>query len=204
MLEHLPEWLGASLRGVRAGAENLAIVNPALCGGLAAIDLSSPAFADGAHLPPRFTADGEGVSPPLVWGDVPQDTLSLALIVEDPDAPAPAPLVHAILWGPSPDAGRIAEGDIAAHAHPQGSAVGLNSFFVQGWLPPDPPTGHGDHRYVFQLFSLDCACEDLGQTPGRGAVLEMMAGHVIAAGVLTGIYARGRPATVTGGWAATA
>lgn len=204
MLEHVPEWLGASLRSVRAGAEQLAVVNAALGRASPAIDLSSPAFADGARLPPRFTADGEGVSPPLVWGGVPERTQSLALIVEDADAPTPAPLVHAIVWGLPADAGRIAEGAIAAHSHPGGSAVGRNSFLAQGWLPPDPPTGHGDHRYVFQLFALDCACEDLGDTPGRAAVLDAMAGHIIGAGVLTGVYARGSTASVEQGQGAVA
>ncbi|WP_404374054.1 YbhB/YbcL family Raf kinase inhibitor-like protein [Sphingomonas sp. MMS24-J45] len=189
MLEHVPEWIGASLRNVRAGAEHLTIVNPALGNGYAPIMLSSSAFADWAELPPRFTADGAGVSPPLVWGEVPPGAQSLALIVEDADSPTPAPLVHAIVWGMAPDTGRIAEGAIV-----EGGAtgeVGRNSYLAQGWLPPDPPSGHGEHRYVFQLFALDVTAEDLGDAPGRGAVLNAMQGHVIGAGMLTGLYARG-------------
>lgn len=191
MLEHIPDWLGSALRSVRAGAEHLAIVQPALGSGYAAIELSSPAFGDGAHLPVRFTADGEGVSPPLVWGPLPAGTQSIALVVEDADSPTLSPLVHAIVWGLPSDTQRIAEGAIAADAA-QGE-VGRNSFLSPGWLPPDPPTGHGDHRYVFQLFALDVSAEDLGEAPGRGAVVNAMAGHVIGAGVLTGIYARGEP-----------
>src|SRR3569623_815902 len=79
MLEHVPHWLGHALRNVRAGADKLCIAQPELGGGFGTIDLSSPAFADGAMLPPRFTADGEGVSPPLLWGPVPEGTRSLAL-----------------------------------------------------------------------------------------------------------------------------
>ncbi|GGA45388.1 YbhB/YbcL family Raf kinase inhibitor-like protein [Sphingomonas psychrolutea] len=189
MLEHIPEWLGASLRGVRAGAEHLTIVNPALGGGYAPIALSSSAFGDWTEMPVRFTADGAGVSPPLVWDAVPGATQSLALIVEDADSPTLSPLVHAIVWGMGPDTRDLAEGAIV-----EGGAtaeIGRNSYLAQGWLAPDPPSGHGEHRYVFQLFALDVVAEDLGDAPGRGAVLNAIQGHVIGAGMLTGLYARG-------------
>jgi Raf kinase inhibitor-like YbhB/YbcL family protein len=196
MLEHVPAWLGRALSGLRAGPEKLAIAQPALGGRFAALDLASPAFANGAPLPPRFTADGAGVSPPLVWGAVPDGTARLALLVEDADAPAPQPLVHAVVWGLPADAGRLAEGAIVADGPGSagGGDVGRNSFFGEGWLPPDPPTGHGAHRYAFQLFALGDGAGDPGRTPGRGALVEAMAGHVLAAGLLIGTYARGAPA----------
>jgi Raf kinase inhibitor-like YbhB/YbcL family protein len=198
MLEHVPHWLGQALQGVRAGADKLCIAQPELGGGFGALDLSSPAFADGGMLPPRFTADGEGVSPPLVWGPVPEGTHSLALIVEDPDAPSPQPLVHAIVWNIPPDTQRLAEGAIRADGAggPDGRDVGRNSYFVEGWLPPDPPTGHGPHRYAFQLFALSGDAGDPGETPGRGALVKAMAGRVLAAGLLTGTYSRGEGAMV--------
>ncbi|MCC2980904.1 MULTISPECIES: YbhB/YbcL family Raf kinase inhibitor-like protein [unclassified Sphingomonas] len=198
MLEHIPAWLGRSLGNVRAGASKLAIVQPELGGRFAAIDLSSPAFAQDARLPPRFTADGEGVSPPLVWGALPAGTASLALLVEDADAPAPQPLVHAIVWGMAPDTGRLPEGAIVADGAGMSDTgdVGRNSFLGEGWLPPDPPTGHGEHRYVFQLFALDEGVEDPGQSPGRSALVRAMAGHVLAAGLLIGTYSRGEEALV--------
>lgn len=189
MLEHVPEWLGASLRNIRAGAEHLAIVHPSLGVGAVEIALSSPAFGDFAEMPVRFTTDGAGVSPPLQWADAPAGTQSLALIVEDADSPTPAPLVHAILWGMNVATTGLAEGAIAEDG--AAGAIGINSFLSQGWLAPDPPSGHGEHRYVFQLFALDCPPEDLGDGPGRGAVLNAMAGHVIGAGILTGLYSRG-------------
>ncbi|WP_353204116.1 YbhB/YbcL family Raf kinase inhibitor-like protein [Sphingomonas sp.] len=189
MLEHIPEWLGASLRNVRAGAEHLTIVNPALGGGYAPIALSSPAFGDWTEMPVRFTADGAGVSPPLVWDAVPTATQSLALIVEDADSPTLAPLVHAIVWGMAPDTRALAEGAIVEDGAT--GEIGRNSYLAQGWLAPDPPSGHGEHRYVFQLFALDVVAEDLGDAPGRGAVLNAIQGHVIGAGMLTGLYARG-------------
>jgi Raf kinase inhibitor-like YbhB/YbcL family protein len=197
MLEHIPQWLGHALRNLRAGPEKLAIVQPELGGGFAPLDLASPAFGDGARLPPRFTADGEGISPPLVWSGVPAGTHALALIVEDPDAPSPQPLVHAIVWIMRPDTGRLAEGAIRADGQgsPDGRDVGRNSYFVEGWLPPDPPTGHGEHRYAFQLFALSDA-GDPGTNPGRSALVRAMEGKVLAAGLLTGTYSRDEPAPV--------
>lgn len=203
MLEHVPSWLGHALRTVRAGADKLAIAQPGL-GAFATLSLSSPAFADGARLPERFTADGVGLSPPLVWSGLPADAAMLALLVEDADAPAPVPLAHAVLWGLPPETGRLAEGALVgdgAGSAEQGD-VGRNSFLREGWLPPDPPTGHGVHRYVFQLFALAAGGGHPGQSPGRAAVIEAMAGRVLAAGVLTGTYSRGEPAAV--GPAATA
>jgi phosphatidylethanolamine-binding protein (PEBP) family uncharacterized protein len=71
--------------------------------------------------------------------------------------------------------------------------VGRNSYLQEGWLPPDPPTGHGEHDYVFQLFALS-ACPDLGNSLGRAAFVRAITGHVLAAGVLIGTYSRGQPA----------
>jgi Raf kinase inhibitor-like YbhB/YbcL family protein len=193
MLEHVPRWLGAALKNVRAGGSKLAIMQEEL-GSFATIELSSPAFANGARMPVRFTADGEGVSPPLIWGPLPDGTASLSLIVEDPDAPALQPIVHAIIWGLPPDDHRLAEGAIRpdGSGETNGRDVGRASFFREGWLPPDPPTGHGPHNYAFQLFALG-ACPAPGSTPGRNAIVKAMAGNVLAAGLLVGTYDRGEP-----------
>ncbi len=196
MLEHVPAWLGKALAGARAGTDALAIARPELGGGFTPLTLSSPGFADGARLPTRFTADGEGRSPPLTWGSPPDGAAMLALLVEDADAPARRPLVHAIVWGLPAERGALAEGAIAADGHGDAARgdVGRNSFWREGWLPPDPPTGHGEHRYAFQLFALDAGAGDPGATPGRGAIIEAMAGHVLAAGLLIGTYSRGEEA----------
>jgi Raf kinase inhibitor-like YbhB/YbcL family protein len=195
MLEHLPGWIGALMRNIRAGHAKLAIVDPDLHIGDATIDLMSPAFANGARLPERFTADGVGVSPPLVWGALPPGTVSLALLVEDPDAPALDPLVHALVWSLPADAGRIEEGAIRPDGNggADGRDVGINSYMGEGWLAPDPPTGHGPHDYVFQLFALSGRPE-LNANPGRRALLEAIAGHVLGAGLLVGTYSRGEAA----------
>lgn len=197
MLEHVPQWLGQAMRGLRAGADKLCIAEAELGPGFTSIDLTSPAFGHGGRLPPRFTADGEGVSPPLVWGAPPAGTHSLALIVEDPDAPSPQPLVHAIIWNISADTQRLEEGAIRADGPggPDGSDVGRNSYFQEGWLPPDPPTGHGDHQYAFQLFALG-KTDAAGDTPGRSALVKAMAGRVLGAGLLIGIYSRGGEAPI--------
>ena len=192
MLEHVPGWLGRALAGLRAGADKLMIARPELGGSFAALDLSSPAFADGGRLPPRFTEDGEGVSPPLVWSNPPEGTRTLALVVEDPDAPTPQPLVHAIVWDIAPEERRLEEGAIVADGkgRASGQDVGRNSYFQEGWLPPDPPTGHGVHRYAFQLFALGEVHLD-GHTHSRSDLVAAMAGRVLAAGVLVGTYSRG-------------
>ncbi|WP_156679973.1 YbhB/YbcL family Raf kinase inhibitor-like protein [Sphingomonas profundi] len=197
MLEHVPHWLGAMLRRARAGHGKLVVAQAELGLGAQAIDLSSPAFAAGGRLPERFTADGAGLSPPLLWGEVPAGTRSLALIVEDADAPAPQPLVHAIVWGLPADERRLTEGAIVADGSggPDGRDVGRNSYFAEGWLPPDPPTGHGAHDYVFQLFAL-ADTPPLGKGPGRSALVSAMAGRVLAAGVLIGTYSRGEAAMI--------
>lgn len=187
MLEHVPQWLGALFRNVRAGHAKLTIVQPDIVTGNSFIALSSPAFPDGGRLPERFTADGEGLSPPLVWGAVPEGTRSMALLVEDPDAPALQPLVHALAWSIPPDDHNIAEGMMTKAA---GHDLGRNSLFTQGWLPPDPPTGHGPHDYVFQLFALS-EVPDMDSNVGRSELVRAMTGRVLAAGMLVGTYSRG-------------
>lgn len=206
MLEHVPNWLGALLKNVRAGHAKLTIVQQAVADGMPRIDLSSPAFGDGARLPDRFTADGAGVSPPLVWGDIPAETSSLALIVEDPDAPTLKPLVHAVIWNLPPGERRLAEGAIVGDGEggADGRDVGRNSYLSEGWLPPDPPTGHGPHDYVFQLFALS-QTPDLGSNPGRSDLADALRGHVLAAGLLVGTYSRGEELPISGtGTAGTA
>jgi phosphatidylethanolamine-binding protein (PEBP) family uncharacterized protein len=112
MLEKLPDALGHALRHQRAGLDKLAFNQSGLRSGMAAIEITSAAFADHAPIPARYTADGEGLSPPLQWHGMPAGAASLVLIVEDADAPTPRPLVHAIAVD-LPASGRaLAEGDL--------------------------------------------------------------------------------------------
>jgi len=185
MLEHIPAWLGKALRTVRAGHGGLAV---AKLGGEDALHtggfrLQSAAFVDGEALDPMFTADEEDAcAPPLEWSAPPPGTKTLALIVEDPDAPTPEPFVHWLGWGMEPRAGKLFEGE-------EPPVMGKNSYLTSEWLAPDPPTGHGKHDYVFQLFALDAPL-DLAAGSGRDAFMDEVEGHVIGVAVLTGTYER--------------
>ena len=117
MLENLPDALGHALRDVRAGLENTAFNVSGLRAGMATITVTSLAFSDHAPLPARYTADGEGVSPPLQWKGVPPGAESVILIVEDADAPTPRPLVLAMLVDLPVGDGALAEGALTSPDH---------------------------------------------------------------------------------------
>ncbi|MDR7037823.1 Raf kinase inhibitor-like YbhB/YbcL family protein [Methylobacterium sp. BE186] len=190
MLEKIPHAVGEALAGLKAGLEKTAY--HASFGDVpATISVSSRAFADEAPMPARFTEDGAGVSPPLAWRGLPQGAHSVVILIEDADSPTPNPLVHLIVWNLAGTDDALPEGGIAS---PNGPGVhlnlGRNSFLRDQYLPPDPPNGHGPHRYVFQVYALDQTL-DLPASPGRTALLDAMKGHVLAKGRLTGTYARG-------------
>lgn len=193
MLENLPDALGHALRDVRAGMDELVFNNSGLRTGLAAISVTSLAFADHAPIPARYTADGEGLSPPLQWSGVPAGVDTVVLIVEDADAPTPRPLVHAIVVDlPAADGG-LPEGALKSPDHEGGDVhEGRNSYLMAGWLPPDPPPGHGPHRYAFQVFALGAmgVGEAFGDTPGRDALMYAIRERAVASGLLIGTYER--------------
>jgi Raf kinase inhibitor-like YbhB/YbcL family protein len=190
MLEKLPEVIGHALHGVRAGLDAIVFNTLGLRQGMGAIALTSLAFADHAPLPPRCTADGEGLSPPLQWAGVPGAAASLVLLVEDADSPTPQPLVHAIVVGLSQADGALAEGAMPSADHEgTGVHIGRNSFLQAAWLPPDPPPGHGLHRYAFQLFALS-GIPAFSDTPGREEVVDALRAHAIASGLLIGTCER--------------
>ena len=191
MLEKLPDVLGHALRDQRAGLDKTAFRLIDLRAGMGALEVKSLAFVDHAPIPAQYTADGAGVSPPLQWIGVPGGASSLVLIVEDADAPTPQPLVHAIVVELVAADGAIAEGAIASGDAPgAGYKTGRNSYLQASWLPPDPPPGHGVHRYAFQLFALDATAPAFSDTPGREEVLEALRDHAIASGCLIGTYER--------------
>lgn len=190
MLEKLPDIVGQVLRGQRAGLDKTVFHAVDLRAGMASIVVGSLAFADHAPIPERYTADGAGVSPPLQWHGVPSSAASLLLIVEDADAPTPNPLVHAIVVGLDGGDGAIAEAALPSHDHVgAGLKVGRNSLLRANWLPPDPPPGHGVHRYLFQVFALEAGAT-FGDEPGRDAVLSAIHAHGLASGCLIGTYER--------------
>lgn len=190
MLEKIPARVGRALNSVRAGAEDLAITDNELTGINASIEISSPAFAYNDSIPAQYTADGAGISPPLEWRGVPADAQGIVLLVEDADSPTPQPLVHAIVWDLPGADGSLPEGALPTSPREgELDAMGKNSYFSPTYLPPDPPPGHGAHRYVFQMFALDIAPR-FDQPPGRATLLARIRDHVIAKGLLIGRYER--------------
>lgn len=152
--------------------------------------LSSPAFVPDGPIPKKYTCDGNDVSPPLMWRDAPPGTESLALILEDPDAPDPAAprmtWVHWVLYDLPPATSSLPE-DTASRGLPEGSHEGLNDWKRTGYGGPCPPVGR--HRYIHRLYALDVTLGDLDE-PTRQALEAAMAGHVLAEAELMGTYQR--------------
>ncbi len=141
--------------------------------------ISSPAFAENGKIPKSCTCDGENASPPLTVADVPEGTRSLALIADDPDAPA-GTWVHWVVW--NIDAGTR---QIKAGALPAGAVQGVNSFGKSGYGGPCPPSG--SHRYFFKLYALDAVLNlDLRAT--KADLEKGMKGHVVAEARTVGKY----------------
>ena len=155
------------------------------------LTLTSPSFRDRAEIPRKHTCEGENVSPPLSWREVPEGTQSLVLIVDDPDAPDPrAPKrtwVHWLLYNLPPSAGGLPE-DVERAALPEGTLEGENDWKRTGYGGPCPPIGR--HRYFHKLYALDIELPDLGR-PAKAALLAAMEGHVLAEAQLVGTYQKG-------------
>ena len=154
------------------------------------LTLSSIAFANGANMPLIHTCDGSDVSPPLSWSGLPPATRSLALIVDDPDAPDPAApqttWVHWLLYNLPPSNSGLPQG-VTAHALPAGTRAGLNDWQRTGYGGPCPPIGR--HRYFFKLYALDNVLPDLAN-PSKAALEKAMHGHIIDQTELIGRYRR--------------
>jgi len=152
--------------------------------------LTSSAFDHEDTIPTVYTCDGEDISPPLSWSGTPEGTRSLALLVDDPDAPDPeAPKmvwVHWLLYNLPPNLTELAEA-VDANALPPGTREGLNDWERPGYGGPCPPIGQ--HRYFFKLFALDAELPDLDE-PTKQDLEESMRGHVLADAVLMGTYSR--------------
>jgi Raf kinase inhibitor-like YbhB/YbcL family protein len=155
-----------------------------------ALTLKSPAFAQGGEIPAVHTCDGEDASPALEWSGLPPGTTSLALVVDDPDAPDPkAPRmtwVHWVLHDIPPGATGLPE---AVRTLPPGTREGLNDWRRTGYGGPCPPVGR--HRYYFKLYALDRLLGDLG-TPTKARLEKAMEGHVLARAELMGTYQKRR------------
>jgi Raf kinase inhibitor-like YbhB/YbcL family protein len=143
--------------------------------------LSSSAFKHGAAVPRRHTCDGEDVSPALAWSGVPEGTRSLALVVDDPDAPGRT-FLHWLAWGLEPEAGSLGEGEAAP-------VEGTNDFGSTGYRGPCPPPGHGPHRYFFRLHALGAPVDVRGGA-GRDELERAIRDHQLGTAELMGTYER--------------
>jgi Raf kinase inhibitor-like YbhB/YbcL family protein len=190
MLEKIPVVLGYAVRRAGAGADALTYANEAFRSVALALQVTSHAFDDGAPIPPRYTADGEGISPPLAWTGVPPDTRQVVLVVEDRDSPTPSPLVHAIAWDLPAGPGHLPEGALKRPTS-KGAWIDLGraSSLRPEYVAPAPPRGHGAHHYAFEVFALDRRVV-FRRPPGRRELIAAMRGHVVAKGLLIGTYER--------------
>lgn len=162
-------------------------VSAADSNGKGAMQLTSTAFAEGQSIPAKYTCTGKNISPPLSWTGAPAETKSLALITDDPDAPA-GTWVHWVLFDLPAGTSGLPE-DLSKGQHVAGGATqGLNDFKHLGYGGPCPPPGK-PHRYFFKLYALDTT---LGLKPGSSKkdVEHAMEKHILAQGQLMGIYQR--------------
>lgn len=152
------------------------------------LTLTSSAFREGGEIPRRHTCMGADVSPPLAWSGVPANAKSLALIVDDPDAPDPAApqmtWVHWVLYNIPPTAPGLQEA-LTGSALPPGTLEGINDFRRVAYGGPCPPIGR--HRYFHKLYALDTVLPDLHK-PTKAALEKAMQGHVVAHAELLGTF----------------
>ena len=153
------------------------------------MELNSIAFRANADIPSLYTCEGRDVSPPLAWTGVPAGTKSLALIVDDPDAPDPAApkmtWVHWVLYNIPPDTRGLDAGKSRPSDLPAGTHEGLNDWKRAGYGGPCPPIGR--HRYVHKLYALDTVLPVL-QPASKAALEKAMQGHILAQTELVGYY----------------
>ncbi len=148
---------------------------------MSSVTVSSPEFSQNGPIPARFTCDGQDVNPPLRFGNVPNGARSLALIMDDPDAPA-GTWVHWVAWNIPPGIGEIKE-----DSAPEGMRQGLNSWKRNSYGGPCPPSG--THRYFFKIYALDSTLE-LPSSTTKAGLEKAMKGHVLGSGELMGTYRR--------------
>lgn len=144
------------------------------------MELKSPVFENDGNIPAEYTCDGEDISPPLLIDGVPDDAESLALVMDDPDAPG-STFDHWIVWNMAPDTGEVPEG-----AEPVGVG-GKNDFGDLGYGGPCPPPG--THSYRFKLYALDIELE-LEEGSTKSELERVMDGHILAKVELVGNYSR--------------
>ena len=145
------------------------------------LKITSPVFAANGYIPAHYTCDGRDINPPLEIADVPAGAKTLALIVDDPDAPV-GMWVHWVVWNISPTTHEIGEDSV-----PAGASQGKNDWNRNSYGGPCPPSGV--HRYFFKLYALDTRLS-LGTGTTKADLEKAMAGHVLASAEIIGLYKR--------------
>ncbi len=152
--------------------------------------LESAAFANNGKIPSKYTCDGEGVSTPLAWSEIPAGTRTLALVVDDPDIPqfvkeklGIIEFDHWIVFNIPPESSGVAEGEMPHGTH------GKNSQGTVGYVSPCPPDR--EHRYVYNLYALDTGLA-LGEGSTKAELMEAMQGHIMERATLIGRYERNK------------
>jgi len=148
--------------------------------------IESDVFEAGGPIPSKFSCDGQDVSPPLTWNGLPKGTNTLALVMEDPDAPAGI-WVHWVLYNIPASLSGLPEGVPAEQELSDGSLSGLNSWRRSGYGGPCPPGG--THRYFFRLYAMDQAL-DLGAGATKEHLIDAMQGHILGQTEVMGTYSR--------------
>jgi len=150
-------------------------------GKMTGLTITSASFAHKTAIPGRYTCDGQDMSPPLQIDAIPAGAKSLALVMDDPDAPA-GTWVHWVMWNIPPHIGEIKE-----NSPPAGAVQGVNSWQRNRYGGPCPPSG--THRYFFKVYALDITL-NLPPSATRAALDGAMQGHIIGTGELLGTYRR--------------
>jgi Raf kinase inhibitor-like YbhB/YbcL family protein len=146
---------------------------------MSVLKISSPVFKNNSNIPAKYTCTGKDVNPPLVIENVPAGAKSLALIVDDPDAPV-GTWVHWVMWNISPGTGEIREDSV-----PTGAMQGLNDFRRHNYGGPCPPSG--THRYFFKVYAMDTVL-NLDPDSTKADIEKAMRGHVIGQAEIIGLY----------------
>lgn len=144
--------------------------------------ITSPVFKNDESIPPKYTCDGAGINPPLIFSNIPKNAKSLALIMDDPDAPMTGGFVHWVIFNI-----RLEILEIRENSKPESGIEGTNSSGETGYIGPCPPSGA--HHYHFKLYALDKML-NLDSSASRNEVEKAMENHILDQATLIGLYQR--------------
>ena len=169
-------------------ASQTAVMDSAQRSSAMTLKITSSVFQHGGSIPAKYTCEGQDISPPLAWSDVPSSAKSIALIVDDPDAPDPAKpqrvYVHWVVYN-IPTSATSSPENASKSGLPKGAVQGKNDWGKAEYGGPCPPIGR--HRYFFKLYALDTSLAGLS-SPSKADLEKAMTGHIVDSGELMGTY----------------